>query len=82
MSAAHSTWHRTYTDFFMQADSVAPWTVKQSSFISWLDRRSSMSRRLGDWHWILQAPIGSCQIIHTSHAVILYANIRQSQKQQ
>ena len=38
-----------------------------------------MSRRLGDWHWILQAPIGSRQIIHTSHAVILYANIRQSQ---
>ena len=41
-----------------------------------------MSRRLGDLQWILQAPIGSCQIIHTSHAVILYANIRQSQKQQ
>ena len=82
MSAAHSTWHRTYTDSFMHADSVAPWTVKPSSFISWLDRRSSMSRRLGDWHWILQAPIGSCQMIHTSHAVILYASIRQSQKQQ
>ena len=81
-SAAHSTWHRTYTDSFMHADSVAPWTVKQSSFISWLDHRSSMSRRLGDWHWILQAPIGSCQIIYTLHAVILYANIRQSQKQQ
>ena len=82
VSAAHSTWHHTYKDSFMYADSVAPWTVKQSSFISWLDHRSSMSRRLGDWHWILQAPIGSCQIIHTSHAVILYANIRESQKQQ
>ena len=70
VSAAHSTWHHTYTDSFMHADSVAPWTVKPSSFISWLDRRSSMSRRLGDWHWILQAPIGSCQMIHTSHAVI------------
>ena len=64
VSAAHSTWHRTYTDSFMHADSVAPWSVKPSSFISWLDRRSSMSRRFGDWHWILQAPIGSCQMTH------------------
>ena len=82
VSAAHSTRHRTYTDSFMHADNVAPSTVKQSTFISWLDHRSSMSRRLGDSHWILQALIGSCQIIHTSHALILYASIRQSQKQQ
>ena len=27
--------------------------LKQSSFISWWDHRSSMSRRLDDWHWIL-----------------------------
>ena len=40
-----------------------------------------MSRRLGDWQWILQAPIGFRQIIPTSHA-ILYANNRQSPKQQ
>ena len=32
LSAAHSTWHRTYTDSFMHTDSVAPSTVKQSSF--------------------------------------------------
>ena len=70
VSAAHSTRHRTYTDSFMHADNVAPSTVKQSTFISWLDHRSSMSRRLGDSHWILQALIGSCQIIHTSHALI------------
>ena len=82
VSAAHSTWHRTYTDSFMHADNVAPSTVKQSSCISLLDHRSSMNRRLSDSHWILQAPIGSCQIIHTSHAVISYTNIRQSQKQQ
>ena len=84
VSAAHSTWHCTYKDSFMHVDvdSVAPSTVKQYSFIFWWDNRSSMSRRLGDSHWILQALIGSCQIIHTSHAVILYANIRQSQKQQ
>ena len=82
VSAAHSTRHRTYMDSFMHADNVAPSTVKQSTFISWLDHRSSMSRRLGDSHSILQALIGSCQIIHTSHALILYASIRQSQKQQ
>ena len=38
VSAAHSTWHCRYTDSFMHADNVEPWTVKQSSFISWLDR--------------------------------------------
>ena len=81
VSAAHSTWHRTYS--FMYAECVAPWTVKQSSFISWWDHRSSMSRRLGDWHWILQAPIGSCQTIHTSHAVIympIFGNHRNNSK--
>ena len=61
VSAAHSTWHRTYTDSFMHADSVAQSTVKQSSFVFWWNHRSSMGRRLGDSHWILQALIGSCQ---------------------
>ena len=42
-----------------------------------------MSRRLGGWHWILQAPIVFFrQIIPTSHAAILSANNRQSRKQQ
>ena len=40
-----------------------------------------MSRRHGDWHLILQAPIGFRLIIPTSHAAILYANNRQSPKQ-
>ena len=62
-SAAHSTWDCTYTDSYMHAGRVAPWTEKQSSFIYWWDHQSSMSRRLGDWHWILQAPIGTRQII-------------------
>ena len=57
VNAPHSTGHRTYTVSYMQVDRVPPWTVKQFSFISWWDHRSSMSRRLGDWHWILQAPI-------------------------
>ena len=39
VSAAHSTRHRTYTDSFMHADNVALSTVKQSTFISWLDHR-------------------------------------------
>ena len=37
---------------FTHADGVAPWTVTQSRFISWWDHRRSMSRRIGDWHWI------------------------------
>ena len=57
-------------------------SVKQSSFISWWDHWSSMSHWLSDWHWILQALIGFRQIMHTSHAAILYGNIPQSQKQQ
>ena len=69
-----STGHCTYRAFYMHMDRVPPWTVKQSSFISWWDHRSSMSCRLWDWHWILQAPFGFHQIIHTSHAAILYAN--------
>ena len=73
VNAPHSTGHRTYMDSYMHVDRVPPWTVKQSSFISWRDHRSSMSRRLGDWRWILQAPIGFRRFIHTSHDAILYA---------
>ena len=82
MNAPHSTGHRTYADSSIHVERVPPWTVKQSSFISWCDHRSSMSRRLGDWHWILQAPIDFRQIIPTSYAAVLYANNRQSPKQQ
>ena len=78
VSAAHSTRHRTYTDSFMHADNVAPSTVKQSTFISWLDHRSSMSRRLGDSHWILQALIGSCQIIHTLNFICQHSAITET----
>ena len=66
VNATHSTGHCTYTDSCMHVDWVLLWTVKQSGFISWWDHRSSMSRWLGDWHWILQAPIGFRQIIHAS----------------
>ena len=39
------------------------------------------SPRLDDWQWIFNASVGFCQIIHTSHAEILYANIRKWPKQ-
>ena len=71
VNAPHPTGHCTYTDSYMHVDRVAPWTVKQPSFISWWDHWSSMSRRLGGWHWILRAPIGFRQIIHTPHAASL-----------
>ena len=71
VNAPHSTGHRTYMDSYMHMDRVPPWLVKQSSFISSWDHLSSMSRGLGDWHWILQAPIVFCQFIHTSHDAIL-----------
>ena len=80
VNAPHSTCHRTYTDSHARGQG-AQWTVTQSSFISWWDHRRSISRRLGDWHWILRAPIGFRQIIPTSHATILYANNQQSPKQ-
>ena len=48
VNAPYSTGHRTYTDSYMHVDRVPPGTVKQSSFISWWDHQSSMSRRLGD----------------------------------
>ena len=79
-----STFHRAPHIYrFLYARGQGP-AVKQSSFISWWDHRSSMSCWLGNWHWILQAPIGFrqfTQFLHTSHDAILYANIRQSQKQ-
>ena len=79
VNAPHSTGHHTYTDSYMHVDRTRLWTVKQSSFISWWDHWISMSRRLCDMHWILQAPIGCRQYIHTSHDAILYANSRLSQ---
>ena len=40
-----------------------------------------MGHRLGDVQWILQAAISFRQIIHPSHAQILFANIQQLVKQ-
>ena len=65
----------------MHTDSVAPWTMKQSSCISEWDHWSSVSHWLGYWHWILQAARLFRHIIHTSHAEILHANIRQIKRQ-
>ena len=41
MSVPHPTWLCTHTD--MHADRVPPWTMKQFTFISWWDHRSSAS---------------------------------------
>ena len=53
----HSTWLSTYVDSYMHTDRVTPYTAKQSSCIFWWNQGSA-SRRLIDWHWILQAAIG------------------------
>ena len=60
----------------MHAERVASWTVSLSKVV-----RPS-GRRLGDLQWIWQAVTRFRQIIHTSHAEILYANIRQLSKQE
>ena len=75
VNAAHSTWHRIYTDSYMHADRVAPWTAKQSRNKSSWDHRNPASHRLGDCQWILQAAVGFRKIIRTSHTYILYYNI-------
>ena len=49
LNVPHSTGHRTYMDSYMHVDRVPPWTMKQSSFISWWDHWTSMSRRLDDF---------------------------------
>ena len=58
----------------MHTEMGTPWIVNQSR------EAKPSGRRLGDLHWILQASTSFRQIIHTSHAEILYANIRQLPK--
>ena len=65
-----------YADSLMHAGRVAPWTMNQSRVV-----RPS-GHWLSDLHWILQDAIRFLQIICTSHAKILYANIWQLPKQQ
>ena len=57
---------------------------RETSFISWWDHWSSMSRRLSDSHWILQALIRSYQIIHLTcrnficqHSAITETTVKQ-----
>ena len=56
-------------------DSVAPWTVRQFHIlVGPYELKEPSTRQLA----FLQASIGFRQIIHASHAAIVYANIRQS----
>ena len=61
----------------MFAPKVVSWTVEQSSCIfSEAIAGFPPSPRLGDWQWIFNAFVVFRQIIHTSHAEIVYVNIR------
>ena len=71
-SAPHSKWLHTY----VFAHRVVSWTVEQSSCIFSVTIAGSivLDSAIGDG--FLNSSVGFCQIIHTSHAEILYANIR------
>ena len=60
----------------MFAHRVVAWTVEQSSFIFSVTIAGFpvLDSAIGDG--FLNASVGFRQIIHTSHAKILYANIR------
>ena len=55
---------------------VVSWTVKQSSCIFIVTIAGFPVLDSAMWQWILNASVGFRQIIHTTHAEILYANIR------
>ena len=60
------------------ASSKYLWDMQTAEFVEW-DRSG---RRFGNLRSILQAAISFHQIIHTSHAEITYASIRQLSKQE
>ena len=60
------------------ASSKYLWDMQTAEFVEW-DRPG---RRFGNLRSILQAAISFHQIIHTSHAEITYASIRQLSKQE
>ena len=81
MSVPHRTWLRTYTDSY--AGGQGPAIDHETVYFHILVRPLQFSQPLlGDWHWILQAAIGFRPIIYAWHFEVLYANIRQSPKQQ
>ena len=82
LTAPHPTWLRTHCLTTTCPPTGSRNRLKLSSCISWWDHRSFSQPRLGDWHSILQILVGFWHTVHTSHAEILYANIRQSSKQQ
>ena len=82
LTAPHPTWLRTHCLTTTCPPTGSRNRLKLSSCISWWDHRSFSQPRLGDWHSILQILVGFWHTVHTSHAESLYANIRQSSKQQ
>ena len=81
VSVPHPTWLRTHTDSYACRQGPAIDREKVKFYILVRSLHFSQSQ-LGNWHCILQAVIGFCLIIYTSHVEILYTNIRQSPKQQ
>ena len=83
LTAPHPTWLRTHC-----LTTTCPPTGSRNRLWNCLavylgeTHRSFSQPRLGDWYSILQTPVGFWHTVHTSHAKILYANIRQSSKQQ
>ena len=76
LSVPHPTWLRIYTDSY--ACGQGPAMDCETVYLHILVRPLEFSQpRLGNWHWILQAAIGFCHIIHASHVEIWYANINQ-----
>ena len=71
-SVPHSKWLRTY----MLANRVVSWTVEQWSciFSVTIAGFPVLDSAIGNGIW--NASVGFRQIIHISHAEILYANIR------
>ena len=73
VSVPHPTWHCAYSNS-PECGQGPPWTMKQSTFISWWDHWSFSQPQLGNRHWILQAAISFRYIIYALHVEILYAN--------
>ena len=60
----------------MFVHSVVSWTVKQSSCIFSVTIAGFPVLDSGIGKWIFSVSLGFRQIIHTSHAKVLYVNIR------
>ena len=60
----------------MFAHNLVSWTVEQSNCIFSVTIAGFPVLDLAIGKWIFNVSLGFCQIIHTSHAEVLYVNIR------